>query len=64
MLETGRFVHVPSEVAPSALEHTSQPPEHAALQQKLSAQKPEKHWFEPVHAVAMPSLGTQALLLQ
>ena len=53
-------MQVPFAAAPSAAAQVSQAPAHAALQQKPSTQKPERHWFAPPHAAPCALLGTHA----
>jgi len=56
------LVQVPLTVAPSAAEHTSQPPLQAVLQQKPSAQKPLVHWPAAEQLEPGPSFGEQWLV--
>jgi hypothetical protein len=59
-LPAGRTVHTPSAEAPALCEHTSQPPLHAELQQRPSAQKPLAQLAASVHVCPLTSLHAPA----
>jgi hypothetical protein len=60
-----KAVQVPSVVPPAAIEQASQPPAlHAALQQRLSAQKFEAHCEAVAHTAPFAWSGTQLVPLQ
>ena len=60
----GRYVQVPFALAPRPWAHTSQPPVQAALQQKPSLQKPERHWLAVVQAVPWTNLAAHSMFEQ